>query len=335
MNKMNKTEKFTEKEWEELASLLSQEKVDQADILRRFTTEDKNITANEWEKLRSLSGNEEINVDNAWNSVLMKINKYSPKNDRRSSKITLWRSTLVRIAAFALIVLSLGFVAVYLNNSGYLSKKITLTTGNDQKNLEVSLPDGSKIFMNRNTILSYRANFGKAGRKVQLTGEAFFEITPDVSKPFSVYADKAKVTVVGTTFNVITNNTESAVEVYVKTGEVILSDNSGSKSIKLDPEDVGTMNSTISEKTINNNPNYMSWNTNLLVYNGQKLSIVFHDLKRAYNMDIIADDPDILNNPWTTSPINNQKPETIIRLICTSFGLSYTKDGNIYHLKKE
>ena len=51
-------------------------------------------------------------------------------------------------------------------------------------------------------------------------------------------------------------------------------------------------------------------------------------------MDIVADDPSILENPWH-SPIDNLPQETIIRLICTSFNLSYTKDGNVYHLSKK
>ena len=91
------------------------------------------------------------------------------------------------------------------------------------------LPDGSKIFLNRNSEFSYRSNFGKHRRDVKLTGEAFFEIAPDASKPFIIDAGKAKVKVVGTSFNVITNNSESAVEVFVKTGKVMLSDNSGSQ----------------------------------------------------------------------------------------------------------
>ena len=103
-----------------------------------------------------------------------------------------------------------------------MSKKITVVAGNDQKNILVSLPDGSKIYLNRNSEFSYRKNFGKHGRNVKLTGEAFFEISPDVSKPFIIDAGKAKVKVVGTSFNVITNNRESAVEVFVKTGKVML-----------------------------------------------------------------------------------------------------------------
>jgi transmembrane sensor len=331
---MNKTEKYTDKEWEELASLLSEEKNEKTDLLTRFMDEDVCNTEKQWKELRDMSSDNEINIDKAWAKVYSKMNEIEPKINNDHFRISFMKSALLRVAAIALILLSLGTTAVYINNTGLLSKKITLSTGIDQKNLLVSLPDGSKIFLNRNTDLTYRANFGKHNRNVKLTGEAFFDISPDASKPFIIDAGIAKVKVVGTSFNVISKNAKSAVEVYVKTGKVMLTDNSGSQSLVLDPEFVGTMNSEISGKTINKNPNYISWKTGLLVYNGQKLNVVFNDLKRVYNMDIIADDPDIVNNKWT-SPIDNQSQETIIRLICISFNLSYSKDGTVYHLAKK
>ncbi len=126
-------------------------------------------------------------------------------------------------------------------NPDILSRKITIAAGNDEKNIKVELPDGSTIFLNRNSQLSYRSNFNGRGRNVNLKGEAFFEIAPDATKPFIIDAGNARVRVVGTSFNVITRNSESAVEVYVKTGKVLLSDNSGSKELALDPGYIGTM----------------------------------------------------------------------------------------------
>ena len=334
MKEMNKIERFTDKEWEELASILSDEKGEQSDLLNRFMDGDTNNSGKQWKDLKNMNSKKEINVDNAWNKVYSRLNENDLIKSESPARTIFMRSVLMRVAAVALILLSLGSAAIYINNSGYLSKKITAIAGNDQKNILVSLPDGSKIYLNRNSEFSYRANFGKHGRDVKLTGEAFFEIAPDVSKPFIIDAGKAKVKVVGTSFNVITNNMESEVEVFVKTGKVLVSGNSGSQTIQLDPGFVGTMNSKTSGKTVNSNPNYLSWNTGLLVYTGQKLDVVFKDLKRVYNMDIVADDPLILENPWR-SPIDNLPQETIIRLICTSFNLGYTKDGNVYHLTKK
>jgi ferric-dicitrate binding protein FerR (iron transport regulator) len=334
MKEMKKIEKFTDKEWEELASVLSDEKGDQTDLLDRFMAGDTNNSGKKWKDLKNMNSQEQIDVDKAWNNLHSRLIENGLKISDSPARISFTRTTLFRIAAVALILLSLGAAAIYMNNAGYLSKKITVIAGNDQKNILISLPDDSKIYLNRNSEFSYRKNFGKHGRDVKLTGEAFFEISPDVSRPFIIDAGKAKVKVVGTSFNVITNNRESEVEVFVKTGKVLVSDNSGSQSIQLDPGFVGTVNAKRSAKTLNSNPNYLSWKTGYLEYSGQKLSVVFNDLKRVYNMDIIADDPGILENTWV-SPIDNLPQETIIRLICTSFNLGYTKDGNIYHLSKK
>ena len=334
MKEMKKTERFTDKEWEELASLLSDEKSEKAYLLDRFMADDKNNTGKQWKELNKMNDEREIDVDKAWTNVHARLNIDGFKTENGLNRISFYRTNLFRVAAMIIILISLGSTVVYMNNHDFFSKNITVTTGNDQKNLIILLPDGSRIALNRNSKFSYHANFGKHKRDVRFTGEAFFEIAPDVSKPFIIDAGKAKVKVVGTSFNVITKNVESAVEVFVKTGKVMLSDNSGKNSLFLDPGFVGTMDSKMSGKTLNQNPNYLAWNTGHLVYNGQKLNIVLNDLKKVYNMDIVADDNGILENTWT-SPIDNQPQDTIIRLICASFNLSYTKVGNVYHLAKK
>jgi transmembrane sensor len=331
---MKKIAEYSDREWEELASILSGEKAEESDLLRRFISEDSTDTEKNWKDLRNMSEEKEINVDKAWDNVYARIKESGIEEEIRKPGILVMRSTFLRVAATALIVLSLGMATTYIINPDIFSKKITIASGNDQKNILVSLPDGSRIFLNRNSELSYHANFGGRGRNVSLTGEAFFEIAPDDSKPFIINAGDANVKVVGTSFNVITRNSEAAVEVFVKTGKVLLSNNTGSQSLALEPGYIGTVGEKASGRKINDNPNYLSWNTGLLVYNGQKLNIVFSDLKRVYNMDIEVADPAILENTWT-SPIDNQPQETIIRLICASFNLSYTMDGNVYRLVKK
>jgi transmembrane sensor len=328
--KMN-TDKFTDRDWEELASALSGEKEGKSELLNRFLAEEGNITQEIWEKLGKMNDEKKINVDKAWDKVYSRINESGHITEKTPSGIIGMRNTFLKIAAAALILLSLGTVTLYFAT---MNKQIVVTTANDQKNLKASLPDGSDIFLNRNTELIYSANFGKSGRHVVLSGEAFFEISPDPSKPFTVDAGKASIEVLGTSFNIITNNPDSAVEVYVETGKVLLSDNTGTQNIVLDPGYVGTIDTKLSGKTLNDNPNYISWLTGKLVFDRQRLEIVFKDLKRVYDMNIIADDPAILDETWTSS-VDNKSQDTIIRLICASFNLRYTQDGNVYHLSKE
>lgn len=332
MKESDNNKKFTDREWEELASILSGEKTENAGLVRRFIKEDLHNTGDKWKEIKDMISKNDIDVDKAWEKVSSKIS-LSEKASVDSSVISL-RRTFLKIAAAVLILISVGTAAFYLYNSGTLSKRIAFSTGNSEKNLLVELSDGSRIYLNRNSELSYSKNFGRTNRNVKLNGEAFFEIAPDAVNPFTIDAGNASVKVVGTSFNVITSNPESEVEVYVKTGKVIVSGAGNSESIELEPGYVGKIDALKSEKTLNNNPNYMSWNTGLLVYNGQTLDIVFKDLKRVYNMEIIAEDSSITENRWT-SPIDNQSQETIIRLICASFNLSYTRDGNVYRLVKK
>jgi transmembrane sensor len=331
---MKNNERYNNRQWEELASLLSDEKSEQSDLLGQFIDEDNNDTVKKWKELRNMNDEQEINVDKAWNNVFARMNKNIHETVSGRTRLSLIRSSFLKVAAISLVILSLGLAATYLVNPDIFSRKVIIAAGNDQKNVEVALSDGSRIFLNRNSEFSYRTNFGNRSRNVVLTGEAFFEIAPDASKPFIIDAGNVKVQVVGTSFNVITKNRESAVEVFVKTGKVMIYNNSGSKTLQLDPGYIGTLNSEISAKTLNKNPNYLSWKTGLLVYNGQKLDVVLRDLKRVYNMDIEVADPAILDNTWT-SPIDNQPQDTIIRLICASFNLNFTKDGNVYHLLKK
>ncbi|MCU0473740.1 MAG: FecR domain-containing protein [Bacteroidales bacterium] len=328
------TKNYTDRDWEELASAFSEENGSHSNLPDRFKAEDHLDTEKQWKSLREMSDNREINVDMAWNKVNSRLNQSGTFTRRAPSGILVNNSTFLRIAAAALILLSLGTAALMITNPDALSKRILVATTGDQKNFKLTLPDGSNVYMNRNTQLSYSANFGKHGRNVALSGEAFFEITGDASNPFTIDAGKANVKVIGTSFNVITKNSDSAVEVFVKTGKVLLSGNAGNQSLTLEPGYIGTMDSDASVKTLNNNPNYMAWNTGLLVYTGQTLDIVFKDLRRVYDMIIVADDPDILKETWTSS-VDKQSTETIIRLICASFNLGYSKEGDVFHLAKK
>jgi transmembrane sensor len=327
-------EDFTDMDWEKMASSLSEDNGNQQKMTDKVLSEADYRIVNHWKELGKMNDEKEIDVDKAWDTLYSRLNESGSFNKEVRLHGRFMRSTFLKIAAAAVILLGIGSVVTYLGSSGTLSRKITVVTGNDQNTERITLADGSVVSLNRNTELSYRSSFGKQSRNVSLSGEAFFEISHDAGKPFIIDAGKASIKVIGTSFNVITQNSDSAVEVFVSTGTVMLSDNSGTRELVLEPGYVGTMNSGLSGKKLNSNPNYMAWNTGRLVYNGQPLSVVFRDLEKACNMSIVADDPAILNDTWT-STIENQSEDTIIRLICVSFNLRYSKDGNVFHLARK
>jgi ferric-dicitrate binding protein FerR (iron transport regulator) len=168
-------------------------------------------------------------------------------------------------------------------------------------------------------------------RKVSLKGEAFFDIVPDEEHPFIIDAGKAKIQVLGTSFNVITENADNEVEVYVASGKVMVTSVDGAGSLTLEPEYVGKVSGRNVTQERNSNVNYLAWHTGMLSYDGECLEVVFEDLKRAYNIEVRVADPEI-NDFRLTSPFEQQSQDTIIKLICTTFGLRSVREGNTYIL---
>jgi ferric-dicitrate binding protein FerR (iron transport regulator) len=331
---MKNIDKYTDKDWEKLAAIFSGEETEHSDELGSFRTNDDFSTEKQWRNLGEMSNKNDINVDKAWNDTYsrLKENGLLTKTVRFDDRQRI--RTYVRIAAMVLVVVGIGSALFYLGSTGTFRKQIVIASNNDQRNIVVSLPDGSKAYLNRNSQLSYPPKPGTGQRNVTLKGEAFFEITPDASRPFVIDAGKAQVKVVGTSFNVITNNVNNEVEVFVKTGKVMLSDNSGSRNIVLESGYIGTLDSKMAGKVLNGNPNYLSWNTDLLDYKGQSLDKVFADLKRVYNIDIVVDNPEILSKNLTGT-FDKEPQDTLINVICATFNLRYTKEGYYYHLSKK
>ena len=328
---MKKKVKYSKKDYKKLAAKLSGEEPSVSGGADNIAADEFN-TEKYWKEIGMMNNSKEIDVDNAWNNVINRIEENGLLTETPVTAKRIGRNLFLKIAAVAVILVAIGSVLINIFISGDPSN-ITVASDNDQKDIVVSLPDGSKAWLNRSSELSYSSDHGKETRNVKLTGEAFFEVTPDEARPFIIDAGDARIKVVGTSFNVISRNKENNVEVYVLTGKVMLSDPTGNNGILLEPEDIGTKGSGDAVSVKNENLNYLSWKTDLLIYEGVPLDVVFNDLKRVYNINVSVDDPEILKKTITAT-YDKEPQDTIIDLICTTFTLSYDKDGYNYRLYK-
>jgi ferric-dicitrate binding protein FerR (iron transport regulator) len=322
MKKNNKIEEMTDQEWADAAAWLSGEKTSNDEAARLLVSEDREIMK-KWNDLKN-TYTDNIDVDKAWNNLNHRI-------EAEKTVIPIRRQSLMpaflRIAAMVIIVAGLGWLMFEVA----APEKVTVTASMDEKNIEVLLADGSKVYLNRDSKLIYPETFGRNNRKVTLKGEAYFDIAPDASHPFIIDAGNARVRVLGTSFSVITDNKDNEVEVFVTTGTVMLTSNDGSESMMIEPGYIGRISGNNSSSSLNTNANYLSWNTDILTYDGERLGVVFADLKRTFNIDITAGDPAI-NDYRLTSRFDSQPHDTIIKVICTTFNLHSVMEGGTYSL---
>jgi transmembrane sensor len=322
MKKNKQTKQMTDQDWAEAAAWLSDESNAGEEAARILISEESDIMK-KWNDLKH-TDKEDIDVDRAWEKLNRRIEAETPA-------ITLGRlsfiQTFARIAAMVVIVAGLGWLLFEVA----APQNIIVASAGDERNVEVMLADGSTIYLNRNSSLTYPKHFKNSSRKVSLEGEAFFDIARDASRPFIINAGKATVKVLGTSFNVITDNGNDEVEVFVSSGTVMVTSADGSRSETLEPDYVGRISDREASQMRNTNVNYLSWHTNMLVFDGERLENVFTDLKRTFNIDIIAADPAI-NDYRLTSPFEDQPHDTIIKVICTTFNLHSAKEDGIYRL---
>ena len=316
---------MTGQDWNDAAAWLSGEETGKEKAARTLLEEEEGIMK-QWSDINMAKPKENIDVDKAWNRVNSRIKEADNKETVRSIS---FMPSLIRIAAMVIVVFGLGWMLFEYAESD----KVTVASAIDQKNIEVVLPDGSKAFLNRDSYLTYPESFGRNNRKVKLTGEAFFEITPNPDRPFTIDAGNARVRVLGTSFNVITDNGNHEVEVFVSTGTVMLTSNDGSRSLTLEPGYVGKLSGSRGDRSVNTNENYLSWTTETLNYDGERLEVVFSDLKRSYNINIVTSDPSI-NDFRLTTLFESQPHDTIVQVICTTFNLHSVKEGDTYTLSR-
>jgi len=236
----------------------------------------------------------------------------------------------LRVAASILVILALGIPALYFgvirnNNSEPLSNSYA-----EKGFLTVDLPDGSRVYLNEGAEISYPPVFFRE-REVKLKGEAFFEVMSDPVNPFIVRSGNVVVSVLGTSFNVKQSKQSPNVEVYVKTGKVRMSVENSGQFITLESGEVGETESQNLTRSIQKDPNYISWKTKDFKFVDAELMGVLQELEDSYHVTIHTQVADLHNMKITTS-YSEQSIDAILETIGTAFGLTVSNKEDGYYL---
>lgn len=272
-----------------------------------------------WENSQNLQNRKKPNEAEAWIRFQERIQN---NNTETETVFKNNRFPWTRVAAIFAIVLGLTFVAIYLYQEKY--KEVVIVATNDV--LQKSLPDGTIVTLNKNSSICYKNSFKKTDRSVTLSGEAFFNVTPDKQNPFTISAqNNIAVKVVGTSFNVISN--DDSTNVIVKTGIVKVKDNNN--EITLYPNESVTISksNTTLEKRANSDQLYAYYKTKEFVCNKTPLAVLVKKLNEVYQSNIVIENPTIAQLELTTA-FSNESLDDILNVISKTFKLKIDKSDN-------
>jgi ferric-dicitrate binding protein FerR (iron transport regulator) len=260
----------------------------------------------------------DIDVQQEWERFQASVG--SEQKSRQIAPARLW----MRVAATIALIAIAAIVIDYFSGNDATVYQTAETTQT------VSLPDGSTVTLNRYSQLTFSEDFGDASRTLNLQGEAFFDVRPDALKPFVIHAQNARVQVVGTTFSVNAYDSLETVEVVVQTGVVSLQPASGrGKKADVLPGEKGVIRRSDERMSImlNEDVNFLSWNTRHIVFVDAPLTAVFRTLEKTYDARISLS-ADVPPSCIVTVTFDGQSLESVMRVLANTLNLKYTINGN-------
>jgi transmembrane sensor len=283
-----------------------------------------------WKSMGLLKEMDEIDTVKALKTVNKRIETGSASSYR-------FITILTRIAAILFIPLLCYTLAMYFSGKTDIGGRKsdiawqTISTSVGMRG-SINLPDGSRVTLNSGSEIKYPTRFTKGTREVQLTGEAFFEVTKDKKHPFIVKTGKLNVEVLGTTFNVSAYNDGKPVEVVLATGSIKLFSGEGRDKKQLallEPGHRAVYNPSDNKLSVSgvNTDKYLAWRDGNIIFRDDSMSDVINRLERWFNVDIYVEDKSILDYE-ITARFHDETLEQVLTLLKLSSGIEYTVEKN-------
>lgn len=158
---------------------------------------------------------------------------------------------------------------------------------------KITLSDGSKVWINSLSAIRYPVLFRKNEREVEVTGEAYFEVQPDSTRPFYVVSNGVRVMVTGTSFNVHNYQNDDYFHVTVASGSVIV--RTGSKDLALNPgqQAYNDKESGILRIKPVMIDEFVSWKDGIYIFRESKLAEVLKRAERWFGVDFIFENKNL------------------------------------------
>ncbi|MGJ5641479.1 FecR family protein [Formosa sp. S-31] len=179
------------------------------------------------------------------------------------------------------------YQSVSSDNTDNVSHSNTLTNPKGSKVIDLVLSDGSQVWLNSGSSITFPVTFKGNNRKVSVVGEAYFEVAHDDSKPFYVSKGDMNVRVLGTHFNVKAYNDDSDIRVTLLEGSVEV--NNANQHVLIKPGQQAIIENESAIKLAHNIDvdQVMAWKNGVFKFDNSPIESALKELGRWYNVEII------------------------------------------------
>ncbi len=263
------------------------------------------------------------------------LNKIDEQQEQANGQATVTRKIkqqfifITKVAASLLLFASIWY---YFNTISLLTKSPEIAVKIIQKynvsgqKSKIYLPDGSQVWLNAESEISFPEKFSVEKREVVLIGEAFFNVIENPDLPFIVKTGKISTTVLGTSFNVKAFENDPAIYVALKSGrvKVEIDYKAGKEEIFLKPGEAINYNKTdaIAVKKEFDQELLLAWKDGVIVFKDAQLNEIISVLSRWYGVQFEV--INWKNDSWSyTGSFDNAYLENVLQSISFTKEFSY------------
>ena len=231
-----------------------------------------------------------------------------------------FKKTWFRVAATVLLLIGFSFT-IRLIKLKDKSPAVFVATNNIEREI---LGDGSIVWLHRSSELTF-AQSADGKRLASLKGEGLFEVAKDPSRPFIISCGDASVRVVGTSFNLKSN--QDGIELKVLTGKVHVSTTSNTTGIEVTPnetvvfrKDLGLKKTAMDEKEVQAVIASTDYN---MAFKNAAIKIVIARIERKFGVDVVLENPEV-NQCHITGDFTDHSLDNTLQMMGELLDIDYT-----------
>lgn len=202
------------------------------------------------------------------------------------------------------------------------------------KRSNITLADGSKVWLNSGTQLDFPSEFVGKKREIHVNGEIYIEVKEDKNKPFVVNSGKIAVQVYGTSFNVTAYEEEEVKSIILVEGKIGVTANGHTETF-LNPNEKMDLSSNGITKEVVDVSEYISWTRDVLEFDETPISEILRKVGRYYNVQF-ENSPEIALNEQTCSGklFLSNNLDSVMTSISVLSSTKYERDNHVIHIRK-
>lgn len=251
--------------------------------------------------------------------------------ERHAHIIGMWR----RAAAIAIVCVLGGLAWFYLQHNPISNRQMQMVATAD-KDTALILPDGTKVWLNKYSSIKYPEEFAENDRKVEMSGEGYFEVTKNPHKPFVVESDVMSVKVLGTIFNFHVDKARQTASVSLLEGKVRVKGNRDEGTIVLKPGQKASVDVHSGSMTVSDVDVYQDamWHEHKTAFNGASVNEIAKMLENIYNVQVIVDPA--IDQKRTYSGVIKEKEtiDSVLELLQNTLPIRYRVRGKKVFIMK-